>query len=107
MTNPQGMRWKIEWQPSLEVELAAQAKGYTEESGLSYWDFIDPGDEIQKKFFTTKTAAFQAAKNRVRIDLFGEVRLYQQEEITYQDGRKGWRTIGYWLIYKNTKKIDW
>lgn len=91
-----GERYTIEWIPTDLVEQAARERGYENDDAYSrsFWDYVNQDEFTQKKSFASRVKAFKAAKNRVKIDVCGEVRIaheYYDPNLDFWEERFAWR----------------
>lgn len=95
-------RYTVQWVPVLLVEQAAEERGYKQDTGYSFWDFVEPEEFMQSKSFKTQTEAFRAAKSRVRIDVCGEVRICRE---VYDANLDYWEERSVFHVYRDTKNM--
>ena len=79
--------YRIEWVPASIVEAAAERLGRRYGDGTSIWDWLEADNYAASVTRKSFTGAIRAARNRIKLDAFGEVRIYRQVELMQPWGR--------------------
>lgn len=92
-------QFDVFWTPTKDVEADCRTKGWREDDGTSFWDWVDADNYGASVTRGTFKGAISAARQALPFDVFGEVRIRRVVVVQRSFGKLDREHDAVWHVY--------